>query len=155
MKDTEGREWSFRFTGLTVRDLAAATGLDTKSLTGPQSLIVKIGECESTLYRVLWITIRPQAEARGLTEDQWFACLDDNAIQSATEEWLEAYVNFSPPARRAVLAKTIQAIRQAREKETEVLMNLVQSGQMDEIVQSNVQKAYLDYGNSAANSQPS
>ena len=83
MKDTQGREWLFRFTARTVRELAAETHLDTKALDGENSLLQRVAKDESILYTVMWITIRPQAQSLGVTEDEWFDSLDNVSIHVA------------------------------------------------------------------------
>jgi hypothetical protein len=141
MKDTKGREWIFRFTGRTVRELAAETKLDTKALTGPNSLLIRIGEDEETLYRVLWITIRPQALELRVSEDEWFESLDNEGIQAASREWVEAYINFSQPARKAVLQKTLNATLKRMERANTEIESLIASGEMDAKIEEEIDRA--------------
>jgi hypothetical protein len=141
MKDTKGREWIFRFTGRTVRELAAETKLDTKALTGPNSLLIRIGQDEETLYRVLWITIRPQARELGVNEDEWFESLDNDSIQAAAREWVEAYINFSHPARRAVLKKTLEATVKRMDQANTEIESLLASGELDAKIEEEIDRA--------------
>jgi hypothetical protein len=140
MKDTLGREWTFRFTALTVRDLSRETGLSTKVIAGPNSLLQRIGEDDETLCIALWQTIRPQAEQRGVTEEEWFSALDDDCLQAATLEWLDAYINFSPPARRRVLTKLATAMRAQIEEATKTIEAALASGEIDAIIDITFQK---------------
>lgn len=140
MKDTNGREWLFRFTARTVRELAAETKLDTKALTGPRSLLQRIGEDETTLYLCLWITIRPEAQAAGVTEDEWFASLDDDALQRASQEWLEAYVNFSHPARREVLLKTLAVTNRKITAAQAKVQTILASGELDAMIEQEIDR---------------
>lgn len=140
MKDTNGREWLFRFTARTVRELAAETKLDTKALTGSRSLLKRIGEDETTLYLCLWITIRPEAQAVGITEDDWFASLDDSALQCACQEWLEAYINFSHPARREVLQKTLSATNRKMTAAQAKMQTILQSGELDAMIDAEIDR---------------
>jgi hypothetical protein len=140
MKDTLGREWTFRFTALTVRDLSRHTGLSTKALAGPNSLLQRIGEDDETLCIALWQTIRPQAEQRGVSEDDWFAALDDVCLQEATKEWLEAYINFSHPARRTVLSKIATESRRQIDEAAKEIEKTLASGEIDAVIQREVTK---------------
>jgi hypothetical protein len=140
MKDTLGREWTFRFTALTVRDLSRHTGLSTKALSGPNSLLQRIGEDDETLCIALWQTIRPQAEQRGVSEDDWFAALDDDCLQEATKEWLESYINFSHPARRTVLSKIATESRRQIDEAAKEIETTLASGEIDAVIQREVTK---------------
>jgi hypothetical protein len=152
MKDTKGREWSFRFTALTVRDLAASTKLDTKSLTGENSLLVQIGQDEALLLQCLWITIKPQAAKLGVTEEEWLESLDNEGLQSATEEWMQAYINFSHPARRDLLTRTMTATKRKMSKATRDLETLLAGTEIDEVINREVDKALSQSSTSALTS---
>lgn len=134
MKDIQGREWLFRFTALTTRDLAADTKLDTKALVGDNSLLQRVGVDESLLYRVLWITIRPQAIALGITEDEWFGSLDNESLQAAAKEWVEAYINFSHPARQKVLSRTLAATQRKMDAAIQTVEAAIASGEIDRVI---------------------
>lgn len=134
MKDLQGREWLFRFTARTVRELAAETRLDTKALQGDNSLLQRVAADESTLYLALWITIRPQAIALNITEDEWFDALDNDALQAAAKEWVDAYVNFSHPARQKVLSRTVAATQRKLDRATQTVEKLIESGEIDRVI---------------------
>jgi len=135
MKDTQGREWLFRFTARTVRELAAETRLDTKALDGENSLLQRVGKDESLFYLVMWITVRPQAIERNITEDEWFDSLDNDSLQSAAKEWLEAYVNFSHPARQKVLSRTMQAAERKQAQAIQEVELAIASGRVDQVIE--------------------
>lgn len=141
MKDTKGREWSFRFTALTVRDISSATNLDTKALTGENSLLVRVGQCEATLLQCLWLTIKPQAKQMNISEDEWLESLDNDSLQSATEEWMQAYINFSHPARRDLLSRTLTATQRKMKRATRELETLLAGSEIDEVINREVDKA--------------
>lgn len=134
MKDTKGREWLFRFTARTVRELAAETHLDTKALEGENSLLQQVAKDESVLYTVMWITIRPQAQSLNVTEDDWFDSLDNDALQAAAKEWVAAYINFSHPARQKVLSRTMEAALRRIEGATQAVEEMIASGEIDRVI---------------------
>jgi len=135
MKDTPGREWLFRFTALTTRDLAAETQLDTKAIEGENSLLQRVAKDESTLYKVMWITIRPQAQAMGVTEDAWLSSLDNESLQAGAQEWCQAYINFSQPARRTVLSKILANVLRKTEQANAAVEAAIASGEIDRVIE--------------------
>ena len=141
MKDIKGREWIFRFTALTVRDIVTATHLDCRALTGENSLLVRIGQDESLLLQCLWLTIKPQAKQLNVTEEEWLESLDNDAIQSATEEWMQAYINFSHPARRDLLSRTLTATQRKMQRATRELETLLAGNEIDAVIDREVDKA--------------
>lgn len=154
MKDTQGREWLFRFTARTVRELAAETHLDTKALEGENSLLQRVAKDESILYTVMWITIRPQAQSLGVTEDQWFDSLDNDALQAAAKEWVAAYINFSHPARQKVLSKTMEAALRKMDGATQAVETMLSNGEIDRVIDMAV-NPNTTKATSPAQSQPS
>lgn len=134
MKDTQGREWLFRFTARTVRELATETHLDTKALEGENSLLQRVAQDESVLYTVMWITIRPQAQNLSVTEDEWFESLDNDSLQAAAKEWVSAYINFSHPARQKVLSRTMAAALRKMDTATQAVETAIASGEIDRVI---------------------
>lgn len=155
MKDTLGREWIFRFTARTVRELASETKLDTQSLHGENSLLQRVGSDESTLYTVMWVTIRPQALERGVSEDEWFEGLDNDSLQQAAKEWVAAYINFSPPARRKALSRTLEKCQDRMEMASEQVETLIRTGEMDRAIDNALSKHFQNSTTIAASSQES
>jgi hypothetical protein len=141
MKDTKGREWSFRFTALTVRDISAATHLDTKLLNGKNSLLARIGQDDAMLLQCLWLTIAPQARQMGVSEEEWLESLDNDSLQSATDEWMQAYINFSHPARRDLLSRTLTATKRKMTRATRELETLLAGSEIDKVINREVDKA--------------
>lgn len=141
MKDIQGREWLFRFTARTVRELAAETRLDTKALEGENSLLQRVAQDESTLYTVMWITIRPQAQSLGVTEDAWFDSLDNDSLQAAAKEWVAAYINFSHSARQKVLSRTMQAALTKMDKAEKQVEAMINSGEIDRVIEMAVNQS--------------
>jgi hypothetical protein len=135
MKDIQGREWLFRFTVLTVRDIAAETQLDTKAIEGENSLLQRVAKDESTLYKVMWITIRPQAQSMGVTEDAWLSSLDNESLQVGAQEWCQAYINFSQPARRTVLSKVLANVLRKTEAANAAVEAAIASGEIDRVIE--------------------
>lgn len=144
MKDINGKEWTFRFTARTVRELAAETRLDTKALTGENSLLARMQQDETVLYTVLWITVRPQAEQYGVNENEWFELLDNDALESAVMEWTEAYINFSHPARKLALMKSFEATRKVMDGARAKIEHELKSGNLDRVIEADVEKALME-----------
>ena len=135
MKDNKGREWNFQFSALTTRDLAAETQLDTKAIDGENSLLQQVGKDESLFFRVMWITIRPQAQAMGVTEDAWLSSLDNESLQIAMQEWCQAYINFSQPARKQVLSKVLANVLRKTEEANKAVEAAIASGEIDRVIE--------------------
>lgn len=143
MKDTQGREWLFRFTVLTVRDIAAETGLDTKAIEGENSLLQRVAKDESTLYKVMWITIRPQAQLLGVTEDAWLSSLDNESLQAGAQEWCQAYINFSHPARQKVLSKILTKVMCKMDGANQAVEAAIASGEIDRVIEKAMESSPL------------
>lgn len=157
MRDLEGREWRFRVTALTVRDIQSETRLDPRAMTGEKSLLVALREDAVLLLRVLWLTIRDEADKRGVTEEQWLESLDDSAIEAATMEWTNALIDFFPPARRELYRRAMNATTRYLTQADAKLTELLKDPELDARLETEVSRALqqLASGTTAASSPAS
>jgi hypothetical protein len=116
-KDTEAREWQLSINMGSARRAKEATGFDLlDNSTG--LAMASLADDLNTLVSVLYALVKPQADGRGLTEEQFADALSGDTLDSATEALLAAYCDFLPAASRAVVQ---QAIDQARELHSQMV----------------------------------
>lgn len=112
-KDSEGREWSLRFSVATIKSTFEKTGVDLASLAGDQ--LKPLGELlESPLKfaDVLWCICEKQAEKQGISSDEFFDSLSGESIVECVEPFVEAISDFSRAPQKQALMKLVSKLTQ-------------------------------------------
>lgn len=103
-KDTEGRQWMVRIDVDAVKRVRALVDVDLLDAAGGD-LLPRIAADPVLLCDVLFALCQPEAEKRGVTDDQFGSAMGGDTIDDAAEAFMEALVDFFPKRRRAVLTK--------------------------------------------------
>jgi len=112
-KDNAGRDWDVNITVGTVKRVKADTSYDLITVIGGEVAIQRLSTDPLLLAEVLFSIIRPQAEAKGITLEQFLESLGGESIEKATDAFMEALANFSPPQRRDLLLKAVGKLKEA------------------------------------------
>jgi len=117
--DNAGRDWVVeinvaalkRAKGLTGTDLLAlAVSLDTR-------VADELASDPILLCDVLYAVCKPQADERGVSDEDFGRAMAGDAIEAATAVLLEEIVAFCPsPRDRAALGRVLGAMRETRDK---------------------------------------
>jgi hypothetical protein len=125
-----------------VRSLAGVNLIEVMAQEEGASLLGRLADDPILLCDVLFAVCRPQAEAAGVTDEDFGRAMAGDAIEAATTALLEDLADFFPGTKRRVLHKVLgkltafqqQAARLAEERldsqavETMLASTLVGSG---------------------------
>lgn len=104
--DVQGRSWSIAITVATLKRVRALAGIDLmEALSG--TLLDRLVSDPVLLGDVLYACVKPQADERQVTDDDFGRALAGDVIDAATSALLEAFVAFFPNPRRRVLEKAV------------------------------------------------
>lgn len=124
--DTQGREWNLSITVRTVKDVREATGiLITELYDDGSALLAKLSRDVVLLVDILWVVCRKQADAIGITDEEFGESLGGDALGNAAEAFARAMTDFfsSPEQRKALhlmldkMFETAQKVAQRAETE--------------------------------------
>ena len=95
---------------------------------------------------MLYAVCKPQADERGVSDEEFGRSMAGDAIESATVALLEDIVGFCPsPRDRAALGRVLTAMRNARDKARDLvdknLDRMIEGGEIDRIVESAMTEA--------------
>ncbi len=102
--DACGRSWSVDITVATLKRIRTLTGTDLLEAAGG-TLLDRLVADPVLLGDVLYACVKPQADERKLTDEDFGRALAGDAIDAATTALIEAFVAFFPSPRRRILAK--------------------------------------------------
>lgn len=146
-KDNQNREWEININVGTAKRIKAACGIDVFSLFADEgSSLQELSQDFVMLVDTLWIICSKQAEARGISEEQFAEGLTGDVIADATNSFLLDIVNFFPEKKKKVLLQVLEKTQKAAETQEEIMINQLQSqldsGAIDKEIERLLQKSY-------------
>lgn len=134
-----------------VRDLAQVDLLEIVE----GKLIDRLIRDPILLCDVVYAVCRPQAEQRGVSDEEFGRAMAGDAIEHATAALLEELVSFCPsPRDRKNLGRVLEATNRVMDKARDLIEQRLQSGQLDQMVdQALLASATASSGNAPAFSE--
>jgi hypothetical protein len=110
-KDTLGREWTIALNVTAVRRVRDLAKVDLLDLTEGR-IFARLADDPVLLADVLYAALKPEADSKGVSDEEFGRALAGDAIEAATGALLEELADFFPSRRRALLAKGLAKVRQ-------------------------------------------
>lgn len=94
--DNEDRTWTLKLTLGSAERVKALVGVDLLEPcdTGDPPLLTRLGTEVALLCDVIFALIKPQADERGVTDEQWAEAMGGDAILEAQKAFYEELVGF-------------------------------------------------------------
>ena len=111
-KDVNGKDWiiSINVGSIKrVRDLLGINLLDCIK----SNLIDDLKSDPITLVDVLYCLVKEQADKAGISDINFGEAMAGDALEQATDAFLEELINFFPSQKRGLLAKAMDKVREA------------------------------------------
>jgi hypothetical protein len=107
--DTQGRVWTIAVTVDTIKRVRALTGTDLLAVAGGD-LLERLSTDPVLLADVLYAVVKPEADARQVSDADFGRALAGDVIGAATTALLEDIVDFFPGQKRRLLATALQKL---------------------------------------------
>ncbi|MCK6488492.1 MAG: hypothetical protein L6R48_09220 [Planctomycetes bacterium] len=104
--DALNRSWSLEITVATLKRIRAVAGVDLIEAAGG-TLLDRLVADPVLLGDVLYACVKPQADERKITDEDFGRSLAGDTIDTATTALLEEFVAFFPSPRRRVLTQAL------------------------------------------------
>lgn len=113
-KDRNGRDWTIKLDGPKIRQIRTdCDGLDIVSTEG--SAYDKMYDDPLLLCDALWILVKQEADAAGITGEKFFEAVSGDVFDAALKAILEAITDFFPSHKRSMLGTVAAKNAQIRE----------------------------------------
>lgn len=107
-KDATGRAWSVAVTGSTVKRCGDLLKIDIGDpLTGDPSMLTRMDTDIAFLVDLLFVVCKPEADQRGVTDEQFAELLGGDVLYHARQALVEALVDFFRCLRRPHVAEAL------------------------------------------------
>jgi len=132
--DTANRRWNLSINVGTVKRVRELTDVDLLAILDRPQMLSELAGDAVRFFDVLFVMIKPQADQLQVTDEMFGESLDGAVIESATNAFLEALVDFFPGARKATLQKVLSRAKETNEK-AEARLNLaLTDGTIDQAI---------------------
>ena len=135
-KDLEGRQWQVAVTVGSIKRVKGLLGVDLTDLTsGDPPLLTRLGMDVMLLCDVIYVLCQPQANERGISDEQFGIALGGDAILTASEAFWGELIDFFQQVRRTDQATAIrkqQELIQAAVKAADKQIGQMETGEIVE-----------------------
>ncbi|MDB5294905.1 MAG: hypothetical protein JWO31_888 [Phycisphaerales bacterium] len=112
-KDNEKRTWNVAVNVGTIKRVRDVANVDLLKLgDGDTSLIARLSADPMQLVDVLYALCKPQAEADGVTPDQFAEAMAGDAVEAGLMALLGDLADFFPSGRREVMRKLVGKVQE-------------------------------------------
>jgi len=118
--DSAGRSWTLTVNVDALRRVRQLTGVNPVADLVDGTLFDSLATDPVLLCDLLYAVCKPQADAVGVSSEQFGQAMIGDAIHDATMAFLESLVDFFPTARRNVLQKLLARIKEADKSQLEL-----------------------------------
>ena len=132
-EDSTGRKWTVAINVDAVKRVKALLGVDLLEAVEGSLLERLIGD-PVLLCDILFVVCKPQADAAGVTDEQFGQAMAGDAIDAATGAFLEALVDFFPPSRRRVLRLALEKVRKLEGMALDAAAEVLASDKLERVM---------------------
>ncbi|TVQ33880.1 MAG: hypothetical protein EA376_01210 [Phycisphaeraceae bacterium] len=141
--DNAGRAWTVEINVAALKRVKGLTGVDLLEVLDG-TLIERLIRDPVLLCDVLYAACKTEADAKGVTDEEFGCAMAGDAIEHATEALLEEVVGFCPsPRDRAALGRVLKATRTAMERARDLVEARLESGELDRAIDEALEQATL------------
>jgi len=138
-KDTKDRPWEITINVSAIKRVRDVLHVDLLQVLDG-GLVEKLSTDPVLLCDVIFVLIKPQADAKNVSDEEFGAALGGDAIDEATTALLEELVNFSRRSKREALRRLLQKINQLDEKASERVIAEIDSGRLDRMLEAELDR---------------
>ncbi len=139
--DNAGRSWTVAVNVDAIKRVRGLVGVDLLEVLDG-SLIERLVRDPVLLCDVVYAVCKPQADERGVSDEDFGRAMAGDAIEHATKALLEELVGFSPnPRDRAALRRVIETTWKVMERARDLVEQRIESGELEQIAERALERA--------------
>ena len=145
--DNAGRTWMVTVNVAAIKRVRALCGVDLNAIVemdeknNPSTkLLERLSTDPVLLVDVLYAVCKNEADAQGITDEEFGMAMAGDAIDHATAALLDEVVNFFPEAKRQAFQKILSATRRFEKIAREKLESLICNSHFEEDLVSKLEQ---------------
>ena len=128
--DNAGREWNISVTVDAVKRVRSLLDVDLMEAAAGK-LIQQLADNPVLLCDVIYCIVKPQADEKEITDEDFGKTMAGDAIDQATAAFLEDLVNFFPSRKREMLQKVLVKLKNLEAIAAEVVHKRLDSPELE------------------------
>jgi len=129
--DNKGRTWTLNINISTVKRVKSLLKVNLLGAL-EDKLIEKLSSDPVLLCDIIYVICKPEADAAGITDEDFGAAMAGNAISDATAAMLEELVEFFPEDERRPMKMALEKWRGVKQKAVELAVTYINSPELDD-----------------------
>ncbi len=157
--DNTGRTWTLSVTVGTIKRVRALCGIDLANIItvtpGDRpnvDLLEQLASDPVLLVDVLYAVCKPEADSKGVSDEDFGRAMAGDAIELATSALLDEVIDFFPATKRQVFQKILTATRRFESKSKEALEQFLSDPELDNKIDAAIE-ALMDSSSTSQESQ--
>ena len=128
--DNAGRSWNISVTVDAVKRVRSLLDVDLMQAAAGK-LIQELADNPVLLCDVIYCIVKPQADAKEITDEDFGKAMAGDAIDQAISAFLEDLVNFFPSRKREMLQKVLVKLKNLEAIAAEVVNKRLDSPELE------------------------
>lgn len=153
-KDNQGRTWTLAVNATSIKRVKADLGIYLPDVLKGE-LVKQLIADPILLVDTVYSLCRPDAQAAGITAEQFGEAMAGDAIEHATQALLDECVNFSQnPRDRAALGRIVSALWKTMEKARDLVETRLDAIQIEKVMEEAMTRAWNERLTASSGSVP-
>lgn len=154
-KDNADRSWNLAINVAAIKRVRDLAGVDLMEVLDG-SLIEKLIRDPILLCDVVYAVCKPEADDRGISDEEFGRAMAGDAIEHATTALLEDLVSFCPsPRDRKNLGRVLEATQRVMDKARDMVESKLESGDLERLAEEALNNLPEVHGNSSGSAPAS
>ena len=150
-RDNAGRTWSVTVDVTAVKRVRSLLDVNLLDVLDGK-LIERLAVDPVLLCDVLYALVKPEADAGGVSDEEFGRAMAGDAIEHATTALLEELADFFPQGKRGLLRKALGKLRAWEEKALAAAEMRLESPELEAAMNAALERAGLTSGGSSGSS---
>lgn len=135
--DNSKRDWSLQIDVGAIKRVRGALGVNLLEAIGGD-VIERLSTDLLLLTDVVFVVCKPQADERGVSDEQFAAAIFGDAIEKAADCLFSELVDFFPQGQRETLAKIIAKTQEIQSRRHQAAMDALGRPEIDAAIERQV-----------------
>jgi hypothetical protein len=140
-KDREGTAWTIDITVTAIKRVRA--GMDIDLLTAAEGqMLIDLADDEVKMVDLIYWLCKPEAEKRGVSDEQFGEAMLGEAIERAYDAFMEDLADFfRDPAKRRVMRTMLEKAKRLQTKQMAMIEEKLNDPKIDALIDMELKKA--------------
>ena len=146
-KDNAGRTWTIAINVDAIKRVRAVAKIDLLTAIDGK-LFQQLADDPVLLVDTIYCVCKPEADAQGITDEDFGRAMAGDAVDAATTAFLEELIDFFPSQKRRPLLKALEKLIALQAKAWSLVEKTINSDAMDRRLDAELEKLNASFGSS-------